>query len=480
MKFFITLSVIFSTVTALAVPHPHPEESKIDIATRLAAANVPPEDDNFNEHHWHLKQYGGDDQREDKYILGSGDSIISLAEEDSLRTRTEGLVSHEYDDAGDFLEKREHIVDGMDENYSPEILPSEQHWHSKPPGIVVNKRDEENDLRGQGHCNQAEADHTKQEEVNYVPTENQDSGNLKKIDDDLFRGTDTDYLVWKRSAPPRDDEAPLINECLWKFKKDDSCVERSDEEKLRKKDIKADDEMFMGDEGYERYEGYDDDDGEADFEYISKRGESAYDEGEEYLREIYEGIHYEEYLQKRDSCRCGRAGDVDVSQTDCGCHQAEDDCRCRMEEGQYSCSGDSKADCLVSDRYGSDDTMEREANKSGCIEDLPTDNSYLCETTKDSPKFVDVVEIANIFKYQKGGERCTAKNALDSKCTKLGGLESAQIAICTIHTGWFLYCDDVGIYVLELSKGCKTEIDGIWRVGGTIFHESGKGSAVVY
>lgn len=472
MKFLIALCVIFSTVTALAVPHPHPEESKIDIAIKLAAANVPPGNDNSDEHHWHLKQYGDGDRREDEYLMGSGGSTLNHAEEDALRTRTESLVSYEYDDAGDVLEKREHIVDEMGENYSSEILASEQLWHSNPLGNVVNKRDEGN----QGHCNEADTDHTKQGEVNYVPAEDQDPGNLEKIDDDFLGGTDADYLFWKKSTSPRDDGVPLINECLWKFKKDDSCVELSGEEKLRKKDIKADDERFMGDEGYEG------DDGEVDFEYISKRSENAYDEGEEYLRKIYEGIHYDEYLQQSDNCRCGREGDVDVSQTDCSClHQAEDDYRWRTEEGQDNCSGDSKTDRPpVGGRYGGDDAMEREANKSGLTDDLPANNSYLCETTKDSPRFVDVIEIANIFKYQKVGERCTARNALDSKCTKLGGLGSAQIAICTIHAGWFLYCGDVGTYVLELSKGCKTEIDGIWRVGGTIFHESGKGSVVVY
>lgn len=431
MKSLIALSVIFSTVTALAVPHPHPEESKIDIATKLAAANIPPENDS------------------------------------------------------DFLGKKGHIfVDEVYGDDSPEVMASKQPWHPKSPGDVANKRYEENDLIWEGYCSQAGAGPLKQGEANYIPIGNNDPGNPpEKRNDGSFEEVDADYLPWKKNTHPRDDGAPLLNECLWKFKKDNNCVEQSKEEKLRKRDIKADYEVFGVDEDY---------DGEVDFEYISGRYGNAYDEGEEeYLRRIYEGIHYDKYIPKRDNCRArDEDGDVDISQVDCDySNQAEDDHHWEIEESQGSYyDNDDVTECEVNeveDGYypgigivGKSTAGRRHISRH--IDGLPADNRYLCETTEDSPRTVDVVEIANIFKHQKGGERCTARNRLDSKCTKLGGLGSAQIAICTIHTGWFLYCDDVGEYALELSRRCKSEIDGIWRVGGTIFHESGKGSLIVY
>lgn len=405
MKSLIVLSVIFSTVAALAVPHPHPEGSKIDIATKLAAANIPSENDS------------------------------------------------------DFLGKREHIfVDGVYAN------------------------DEENDLGWEGHCSQAGAGPFKQGEVNYIPIGNNDPGNPpEKRNDDFFEEIDADYLPWKKNYHPRDGGTPLLDECLWKFKKDNNCVEQSNEEKLQKREIKADYEGFKVDEEY---------DGEVDFEYILGRYENAYDEAEEeYLRKIYEGIYYDKYIPKRDSCRA-RDEKEDISQTDCDhSNQAEDDHHSKTEGGQGGYYDDDDfMECEVNevkDGYypgmgivGKSPASRRHINTH--TDSLPADNRYLCETTEDSPRTVDVVEIANIFKHQKGGERCTARNTLNSKCTKLGGLGSAQIAICTIHAGWFVYCDDVGEYALELSRRCKSEIDGIWRVGGTIFHESGKGSLIVY
>lgn len=413
MKSLIALSVIFSTVTALAVPHPHPEESKIDIATKLAAANIPPENDS------------------------------------------------------DFLGKRGHI------------------WHPKSPGDVANERYEENDSKWEGHCSQAGAGPLKQGKVDYIPIGNNDLGNPpEKRNDGYFEEINADYLSWKKNPHPRDDGTPLLDECLWKFKKDNNCVEQSSEGKLRKREIGADYKGFRVDEEY---------DGEVDFGYISGRYENAYDEGEEeYLREIYEGIHNDKYIPKRDSCRArDEEGDVDIGQPDDFDYsdQTEDDHHWKMKEGQdgyYDDDDDVEWEVNeVEDEYypgigivGKSPASHRHISRH--TDGLPASNRYLCETTKDSPRTVDVVEIANIFKHQKGGECCTARNTLDSKCTKLGGLGSAQIAICTIHAGWFVYCDDVGEYALELSRRCKSEIDGIWRVGGTIFHESGKGSLIVY
>lgn len=491
MKSLIALFGIFSTVIALAVPHPHPEESGIDITAKFAAANVPSENDNLKEQSWHIKRYEYDDRREDEHPMVRGgyvDSIVDPAVQDSLKGN-ERFVYYEYDDTGNFLEKRDHIYsDGMDEIDSPEFITNEH-----PPDNVVNHRDEENTPTVEGYYNQE--DYSKNRDANYIPFGTHDSGNfLAKRDEDLEE-IDVDYSP-RGNIPPRDDGTPHLNECLWKFKKYDNCAERSDEEKLQRREIEADNENYWRLKGDEY-------DGEVDFEYISKRDNNGYDEEEddECLKRIYEGIRYDggkKYLPKRDRCCPGEHGGVDAS-------QAGDYYRWGMEEGRESCSSVSEVihypagDCHDNNFT---DIMEYEASevedeyqpsvgivgKSTASHhhtgeytgDPPADNGYLCETTKDSPRVADVVEIANIFKHQRSRERCMARNALDSKCTKLIELGSAQLAICTIHIGWFVYCDDVGKYALELSRRCQSDINGVWRIGGTIFHESGKGSLVVY
>lgn len=505
MKFLIALLVIFSTVTALAVPHPHPEESKVDTPTKFATVNVSPENDDpndsLNEQPWHIKRYdNGDDRKDDDHPMVRDDyidSIINHYGKDSLGKRGENLVYYEYDDTGDFLERREHIyADEIGEDDNSEVITNEHHWHLNPSS-VVNKRDEEDTLTGEGYYNQE--DLPKKREVNYIPPRAYDPGNLPvERDGYLSKETDINNSPREKNAL-EEDKITLLNECLWKFKKDENCV---DEQKLQRREPEADDENYWRPKGDEKY----DQKLEADFEYISKR--DGYDEEEdEYLRRIYEGIHYdggEKNHPKRDSC-C--LGDVEAKQADCDCSdQVGDDYHWVMEEGEDGCSGDPEVVDYPAGDYDDDGNfagiMEYEANKVkgeyypsiGIVgkspashrhmgeytDDLPTNNRYLCETTKDSPTVADVVEIVNIFRNQKGGERCMAKNALGSRCTKLCELGSAQISICTVHTGWFVYCDDVGKYALELTRRCKGEIDGVWRVGGTIFHESGKGSLIVY
>lgn len=494
MKSLIAFFVTFSTVIALAVPHPDPsEESGIDIATKFAAANVPSENDNLNEQPWHIKRYDDDNRGEDEHPTMRGgcvDSIVSPAVQDSLK-RSEISVYYEYDDIGDFLESREHIyTDGMDENDSPEFITNEH-----PLDNVVNQRDEENILTVEGYYNQEEY-YSKKRDANYIPFGTHNHGNLLARKDEDLEEIDADSSLRGKSISLGDDGTPNLHECLWRFKKDDNCVERSDEEKPQKREIEADDEnCWRLKEG--EY------DGEVNFGYIPKRDNDYNEEEDECLKRIYEGIRYggdKNYLPKRDGCCLGEHGDVDASQVGddypWGVKEAGDSCSCVSEVIDYP----------AGDYYDDDDNftgvMEYEANEvegkhypsvgivgkstashrhiGEYMGGPPADNGYLCETTKDSPTVVDVVEIANIFKHQRSGEHCIARNALDSKCTKLIEFGSAQLAICTIYTGWFVYCDDVGKYALELSRRCQSYIDGVWRVGGTIFHESGKGSLVVY
>lgn len=482
MKSFIALFVIFSTVIALAVPHPdpHPEESGIGIVAKLATANVPSENDNLNKQPWHIKKYDDDDRGEDKHPMVRGgyiDSIVNPAVQDSLK-RSERSVYYEYDDTGDLLESREHIyTDGMDEDDSPEFITNEH-----PPDNVLNQRDGENTLTVEDHHNRGEYC-SKKRDTNYIPFGTHNPGNLLARRDEDLEEIDTDYSLRGKGISLEDDGTPHLHECLWKFKKDENCIERSDEEKPQKREIEADDENYWRIKEGEY-------DGEVDFEYISKRDDDYDEEEDECLKRIYEGIRYgggNNYLPKRDSCCLGEHGDVDTSQAG--------------EEGGDGCSGvseviDYPAGHCYDDHFAN--VMDYEGNKhypsvgivgkstashrhiGEYMGGLPVDNGYLCETTKDSPTVMDVIEIANIFKLQRSGERCIAKNALGSKCTKLIELGSAQLAICTIHTGWFVYCDDAGRYALELSRRCQSDIDGVWRVGGTIFHESGKGSLVVY
>lgn len=481
MKSPIVLIVLIVTfyhtpVTALAVPHPHPEESKIDIAIKLAAANVPPENDNpvhLNKHPWHLKKYDVGDRRDGEHPAERDGYVYSIAnpvEQGSPRKRTENWVYYEYDDTGDFLGKREHpYASRIGDSDSPGIT-NEHLWHSKVPGNVANKRDEENLLGGEDYYNQPEED---------ISWRNQDPD----------EGIDADYRYWEKRIPPGSDGMPHLNECLWKSKKGENCVERSDE-KFRN----------GGDENRWGFKEDEERDGETDSRYIPKRVGGLYDDGEEeYLRKIYEGFHYDEgsrYLSKRGSCcLSGERGAV-VGQADC------DYSDLGMDENEDSCSGDFEVvdypdhDFVDAMEYLREaDENEDEYNpiigrvrksparhhpRSEYPNELLADNGYLCETTENSPTAVDVVEIANKFKYQKGTERCAAGNALGSKCTKLDRLGSAQIAICSIHTGWFVYRENVGEHVLELSRRCKSDINGVWRVGGTIFHESGKGSLIVF
>lgn len=492
-------------MTALAVPHPHPEESRIDIAIKLAAANVPPENDGTGNPKECPRQQKKYDERNDGDILKRVAIDTDCTDKCYVGEGDEEPTPYEYNGTGGPEKKDDSYVDKTGEEYllkrnillengNPGIILDERLWDLRKHGYNANQRNRGHLSKRTGEYFDEEEDPSCKRDVEYAPHGSyHPCSRLGKRYDDFFEGIDTDYLFSKRNILVEDDENPsLPNECLWKFKKDNDCVEGGHENKLQKREednsLQADDQNYWG---LKRGEEYTD---EADYDYILSRGKDYFDEKEdECLKKIYESYYNGDrgkYLKKGYICPPSSNGEVGCGQPykAWGVNEDEDDYFSYSNEG-YHDEEDNVIDEMNSYLHGIEGSGDKSGLRDGkplahpISEDpgnLPAKNDYYCETTEDSPKVVDVVEIANEFKYGEEMLQCGARSMGNSNCMKLGELRTAQLGICSFYDEWFVYCDNVGRYVLELNRLCKSEINGVWRVGGTIFHEDRKGKMIVY
>lgn len=105
---------------------------------------------------------------------------------------------------------------------------------------------------------------------------------------------------------------------------------------------------------------------------------------------------------------------------------------------------------------------------------------FVCTTNRLSPLSVDVFRIAEYFNNDGLNRICRVGPLQVNRCTRIGGIRSASIAVCDHYLGWQAVCGDVGKQIFELIRRCEELIDGHFKVSGKIFRQGWGGNVIVY